>query len=136
MKNQKIWQENFVFRMCSVQGCLSRIKIVTYVWIQERATWGIVRQYFIFFHTYFMAEAVNFSFFEIFLNRLSMYYLCLSLKHCLTGWEIGLQNCIIFFLSFHLLQNFFFEFSILIFFGLCFYNTSLLLFRVFLIPYR
>lgn len=91
---------------------------------------------FHFFHTYFMTEAVNFSFFEIFLNRLSMYYLCLSLKHCLTGWEIGLQNCIIFFLSFHLLQNFFFEFSILIFFGLCFYNTSLLLFRVFLIPYR
>lgn len=65
---------------------------------------------FHFFHTYFMAEAVNFSFLEIFLNKLSIYYLCLSLKHCLTGSEIGLQNCIIFFLSFHLLQNFFFNF--------------------------
>lgn len=71
---------------------------------------------FHFFHTYFMAEAVNFSFFEIFLNRLSMYYLCLSLKHCLTGWEkLGYKIALFFSWVFICFRIFFLNFLSLFF---------------------
>lgn len=78
-KFRKFGRKNFVFRMCSVQGCLSRIKIVTYVWIQDRATWGIVRQYFIFFSCIFYGWSCFYflSFFEIFLtsNHILLMYI-------------------------------------------------------------
>lgn len=91
---------------------------------------------FHFFHTYFMAEAVNFFFLEIFLEQvihILLMFITKALFDRLRNWVTKLHY---FFPEFSSASEFFFQFSILIFFGLCFYNTSLLLFRVFLIPYR